>query len=82
MIVCGDDELAQKLRTFREHGMEPRYFHHVIGGNFRLDEIQAANTAAKLPYLEKWAAARAPLRIFTAPNSSRVGLIETDRSAH
>ena len=52
MIVCRDDELAQKLRTFREHGMEPRYFHHVIGGNFRLDEMQAAILAVKLPYLE------------------------------
>ena len=58
MIVCGDDELAQKLRTFREHGMEPRYFHHVIGGNFRLDEIQAAILAVKLPYLESGPAAR------------------------
>jgi dTDP-4-amino-4,6-dideoxygalactose transaminase len=58
MVVCRDEQLAQKLRTFREHGMEPRYFHHAIGGNFRLDEIQAAILAVKLPYLEKWAAAR------------------------
>ena len=77
MIVCGDDELAQKLRTFREHGMEPRYFHHVIGGNFRLDEIQAAILAAKLPYLEKWAAARRAAADFYRSEFVRVGLIET-----
>jgi len=58
MVVCRGQKLAEKLRTFREHGMEPHYFHHVIGGNFRLDEIQAAILAVKLPYLEKWAAAR------------------------
>jgi dTDP-4-amino-4,6-dideoxygalactose transaminase len=58
MIVCRDDGLARKLRTLREHGMGPRYFHHVIGGNFRLDEIQAAILAVKLLHLEKWAAAR------------------------
>jgi dTDP-4-amino-4,6-dideoxygalactose transaminase len=58
MIVCRDNELARKLRTFREHGMGPRYFHHVIGGNFRLDEIQAAILGIKLRHLEKWAAAR------------------------
>jgi len=42
MIVCRDEALAKKLRAFREHAWEPRYFHHVIGGNFRLNEIQAA----------------------------------------
>ncbi len=77
MIVCGDEQLAQKLRTFREHGMEPRYFHHVIGGNFRLDEIQAAILAAKLPYLEKWAAARRAAADFYGSEFVRVGLIET-----
>ena len=77
MIVCGDEELAQKLRTLREHGMEPRYFHHVIGGNFRLDEIQAAILAVKLPYLEKWAAARGTAADFYGSEFVRVGLIET-----
>src|SRR5215472_10589007 len=58
MIVCHDETLARKLRTLREHGMDPRYFHHVIGGNFRLDEIQAAILSIKLPHLDDWAAAR------------------------
>jgi dTDP-4-amino-4,6-dideoxygalactose transaminase len=58
MIVCDDDELAGRFRSFRQHGMEPRYFHHVIGGNFRLDAIQAAILKIKLPYLNQWSAAR------------------------
>ena len=58
MIVCDDDELAERFRIFRQHGMEPRYFHHVIGGNFRLDAIQAAILKIKLPYLNGWSAAR------------------------
>jgi len=57
-ILCNDDELAERLRIFRQHGMEPRYFHHVIGGNFRLDAIQAAVLNVKLPYLGEWSAAR------------------------
>src|SRR4030095_14789289 len=76
MVVCGDEGLAQKLRTFREHGREPRYCHHVIGGNFRLDEIQAAILAVKLPYLEKWAAARRAAADFYGAKLARAGWIE------
>jgi dTDP-4-amino-4,6-dideoxygalactose transaminase len=76
MVVCQDDELAQKLRTFREHGMEPRYFHHFIGGNFRLDEIQAAVLTVKLPHLETWAAARRAAADFYRAELARAGLTE------
>jgi len=76
MVVCRDDKLAKKLRSFREHGMEPRYFHHVIGGNFRLDEMQAAVLGVKLPHLEKWAAARRSAADFYGAELSRAGLTE------
>jgi dTDP-4-amino-4,6-dideoxygalactose transaminase len=76
MIVCRDEALAKKLRAFREHGMEPRYFHHVIGGNFRLDEIQAAILGVKLPFLEKWAAARRAAADFYNAEFARAGLTE------
>jgi dTDP-4-amino-4,6-dideoxygalactose transaminase len=58
MIVCREEELAARLRVVRQHGMEPRYYHQVIGGNFRLDAMQAAILKVKLPYLESWSAAR------------------------
>lgn len=74
MVVCRDRELAQKLHIFREHGMEPRYFHHVIGGNFRLDEIQAAILTVKLPHLEKWAADRRAAADFYGAELARAGL--------
>lgn len=76
MVVCRDEELAQKLRAFREHGMEPRYYHHVIGGNFRLDEMQATILAVKLPYLEKWAATRRAAADFYGAELARAGLTE------
>ena len=76
MIVTRDETLARKLRTIREHGMEPRYFHHVIGGNFRLDEIQAAILGVKLPFLERWAAARRAAADFHNAEFVRAGLTE------
>jgi len=76
MVVCRDEELAKKLRTFREHGMEPRYFHHFIGGNFRLDEMQAAVLAVKLPHLETWASARRAAADFYGAELARAGLTE------
>jgi dTDP-4-amino-4,6-dideoxygalactose transaminase len=53
-ITTNDDELAQRLIDFRVHGMRPKYFHHVVGGNFRIDALQAAMLHIKLPLLESW----------------------------
>lgn len=58
MIICREETLAARIRHCRQHGMEPRYYHHFIGGNFRLDELQAAILAVKLPHLDDWSAAR------------------------
>ena len=77
MIVCQDETRASKLRILRNHGMEPRYFHHVVGGNFRLDEMQAAILGVKLPFLESWAAARRAAADFYRAEFTRAAL--TDR---
>ncbi len=58
LVVTHDDRLAHRLRIMRNHGMEPRYYHTVVGGNFRMDEFQAAVLNVKLPYLDQWNAMR------------------------
>ena len=74
MIVCDEEELANRCRIFRQHGMEPRYFHHVIGGNFRMDAIQAAILNVKLPHLDEWSAARRSAADFYREEFRRCGL--------
>jgi dTDP-4-amino-4,6-dideoxygalactose transaminase len=58
MCITNDAQLAQKLRILRVHGGEPKYYHAIIGGNFRLDELQAAVLSIKLECLDDWTAAR------------------------
>lgn len=58
MVVTNNKTLCDKLKTLRVHGSKPKYFHKIVGGNFRLDAIQAAPLTVKLRYLDSWSEKR------------------------
>lgn len=58
MIVTNDADAAERLRIFRNHGSKPKYYHRWVGGNFRLDTLQAAVLVVKLRHLEGWSEKR------------------------
>ena len=86
MVTTSDAGLAARLRRLRAHGASARYVHAEIGGNFRLDALQASVLLAKLPHLERWVAARRAnasayrAALLEASIVGRVGLPVVERS--
>ncbi len=58
LVTCADPEKAKRLKIFRNHGQSGTYMHEYVGGNFRLDALQAAVLSIKLPHLDAWSKAR------------------------
>ncbi|MDY6792655.1 MAG: DegT/DnrJ/EryC1/StrS family aminotransferase [Thermodesulfobacteriota bacterium] len=58
MVTTSSDQLYEKLKILRVHGSHPKYYHKIVGGNFRLDALQAAVISVKLKYLDGWTASR------------------------
>jgi dTDP-4-amino-4,6-dideoxygalactose transaminase len=74
MCVTNDPALAARLSMIRVHGMEPKYYHQIVGGNFRIDELQAAVLVIKLKHLDDWSRGRQENACFYFGAFERAGL--------
>ena len=81
MVLTNDEQLAQKLKLLRVHGSRNKYFYDILGGNFRLDALQAAVLRVKLKHLDDWQRKRRERasyydRIFTESGLAEEGLVQ------
>jgi len=87
MVVTQDEKLAETVRVLRVHGSQPKYFHRLIGGNFRLDALQAAILRVKLRHLPAWtdarrAHARSYRRLFEKAGLTGKVILPADATGH
>jgi len=76
MATCHGDDLAAQIRLMRNHGMNAQYHHEKVGGNFRLDALQAVVLSSKLPHLDVWHAARRGNAALYREEFGRLGLLD------
>jgi len=87
MVVARDSSLHEKLKILRVHGSRPKYFHKIVGGNFRLDALQAAVLLVKLKYLDSWSEKRRKNasyynKLFSESGVIKGGFIETPEEVY
>jgi dTDP-4-amino-4,6-dideoxygalactose transaminase len=82
MCVTNDAALAERMEVLRVHGGKPKYYHALIGGNFRIDELQAAVLNVKLPHLDEWTAGRQRNAAFYEQAFARAQLGSAVRTPH
>jgi len=76
MAVTDDQTLCEKLKIIRVHGSKPKYYHKIVGGNFRLDALQAAVLLVKLKYLDSWSKKRRENAAYYDQKFAQSGLVE------